>query len=174
MDATDQAIVRLLRGDGRLSQEEIGRRVNLSRPAVHDRIRRLEERGVLQGYRALVDWHALGLPITTFLWVRTSAKRIRATGERLMRLGGEGVFVEDCHTVTGQWCLLLKVRAVSTDAVQSLIDRLLDLPEVEDTLTTMALATIGEDGRLGHDHGRGRERDEPTATPRPNPVANGR
>ena len=62
MDAIDQAIVRLLDRHGRLSQEQLAKRVRLSRPAVHQRVKRLEAAGVLKGYRAVLDWAAVGLP----------------------------------------------------------------------------------------------------------------
>ncbi len=148
MDEIDREIVRLLYANGRLNQERIAQEVKLSRPAVHERIRRLEEQGVIRGYKALVDWVALGQPVTAFVWVRTSGMKCRETGPVLMGLSCEDATVEECHSVTGEWCLLLKVRAVSPSTLQDLIDEIRDAPGVEGTMTAVALSTIGEDRRV--------------------------
>src|SRR6266511_5050469 len=60
MDSIDRHLVSLLRVNGRLSQEQLAREVNLSRPAVHERLKRLEEQGAIRGYTAVIDWEAWG------------------------------------------------------------------------------------------------------------------
>ena len=144
MDAIDHAIVRLLERHGRLSQEQLARRVRLSRPAVHQRVKRLEAAGVLQGYRAVLDWAAVGLPLTAFVWVRTGGggANCAGIGPALLALGGDDGFVEECHRVTGDWCLLLKVRAASPLALQELIDRARAVTGVQATMTTLALSSL--------------------------------
>ena len=148
MDEIDREIVRLLCANGRLNQERIAQEVKLSRSAVHERVRRLEKQGAIRGYKALVDWAALGQPLTAFVWVRTSGAKCRETGPVLMGLTRDGTAVEECHSVTGEWCLLLKVRAGSPSTLQDLIDEIRDAPGVEGTMTAVALSTIGEDGRV--------------------------
>lgn len=147
MDAIDREIVRLLHENGRLNQERLARRVNLSRPAVHERVKRLEERGVIRGYRAVVDWAAMGLPVTAFVWVRTVGAACGTTGTTLAALGREDAAVAECHRVTGEWCLLLKVRAASPLALQDLIDAMRAVPAVAATMTTLALSTVGDEFR---------------------------
>jgi Lrp/AsnC family leucine-responsive transcriptional regulator len=142
MDEIDQAIVRLLERHGRLSQEQLARRVRLSRPAVHQRVKRLEAAGVLQGYRAVLDWAAVGLPLTAFVWVRTGGASCAGVGPALLGVGGGDGFVEECHRVTGDWCLLLKVRAASPLALQDLIDRVRAVAGVQATMTTLALSSL--------------------------------
>ena len=142
MDAIDHAIVRLLERHGRLSQEQLARRVRLSRPAVHQRVKRLEAAGVLRGYRAVLDWAAVGLPLTAFVWVRTGGASCAGVGPDLLELGGDDGFVEECHRVTGDWCLLLKVRAASPLALQELIDRARAVTGVQATMTTLALSSL--------------------------------
>jgi Lrp/AsnC family transcriptional regulator, leucine-responsive regulatory protein len=142
MDAIDQAIVRLLERHGRLSQEQLARRVRLSRPAVHQRVKRLEAAGVLKGYRAVLDWAAIGLPLTAFVWVRTGGADCAGIGPALMELGGDDGFVSECHRVTGDWCLLVKARAASPLALQELIDRLRTVRGVQATMTTLALSSL--------------------------------
>jgi DNA-binding Lrp family transcriptional regulator len=82
LDALDRSIISFLRLNGRMSHEQISRQVNLSRPAVHERIKRLEEQGIIRGYQALVDWSALGLPLTAFIWVRTSGPHVTKPDKR--------------------------------------------------------------------------------------------
>jgi Lrp/AsnC family leucine-responsive transcriptional regulator len=142
MDAIDQAIARLLERHGRLSQEQLDRRVRLSRPAVHQRVKRLEAAGVLKGYRAVLDWAAVGLPLTAFVSVRTGGADCAGVGPALMGLGTEDGFVEECHRVTGDWCLLLKARAASPLALQELIDRGRAVPGVQATMTILALSSL--------------------------------
>lgn len=101
MDFVDREIVRVLLADGRMSREGVAREVNLSRPAVHERIKRLEEKGIIRGYWTLIDWGALGYPLRAFVWVRTTGRR-DAAGTALLALADEASFVEECHRITGE------------------------------------------------------------------------
>jgi Lrp/AsnC family transcriptional regulator, leucine-responsive regulatory protein len=142
MDDLDRSIVRLLERHGRLSQEELARRIRLSRPAVHQRVKRLEAARVIRGYRAELDWAALGLPLTAFVWVRTGGPNCAPVGPAILDLGDDGALVEECHRVTGEWCLLVKVRAATPLALQDLLDRIRAVPGVTNTTTTLALSTL--------------------------------
>ena len=148
LDATDMEIVRLLQGNGRLTHEQIARKVHLSRPAVHERVKRLETSGVIRGYGAQVDWEAIGLPLTAFVWVRT-ALSCHATGQGILGLSCETAVVEECHRVTGEWCLLVKTRSASPLALQDLLDRIIAAPGVQNVMTTVVLSTFGEGGSSG-------------------------
>lgn len=141
MDTLDRQIVRMLLKDGRLSHEAIAREVGLSRPAVHDRIRRLESAGVVRGYRAEVDWEALGLPLTAFILARV-AGNCYPTAQAIYRLSGERAVAEECHRVAGDWCLLIVTRSASPLALQDLLDEIRALPQVQNTMTTIALSTV--------------------------------
>lgn len=141
LDGTDLAIVRLLQANGRLTHEQIGREVHLSRPAVHERVRRLEETGVLRGYGAHVDWAAIGLPLTAFVWVRTSAPYAPVARDILGLSSGTAV-VEECNRVAGEWCALLRTRSASSQALEGLLDSIVSLPGVASTRTTVVLSTL--------------------------------
>jgi Lrp/AsnC family transcriptional regulator, leucine-responsive regulatory protein len=142
MDDLDRWIVRLLERHGRLSQEELARRIRLSRPAVHQRVKRLEAARVIRGYRAELDWAALGLPLTAFVWVRTGGPNCAPVGPAILDLGDDGALVEEVHRVTGEWCLLVKVRAAAPLALQDLLDRIRAVPGVTNTTTTLALSSL--------------------------------
>jgi Lrp/AsnC family leucine-responsive transcriptional regulator len=130
MDDLDRSIVRLLERHGRLSQEELARRIRLSRPAVHQRVKRLEAARVL------------GLPLTAFIWVRTGGPNCAPVGPTILDLSDDGALVEEVHRVTGEWCLLAKARTATPLALQDLIDRIRAVPGVTNTTTTLALSSL--------------------------------
>ena len=144
LDATDRQIARLLHQNGRLTQEKIARHVSLSRPAVHERIKRLEENGVITGYQAQIDWHKVGQSLIVFVWVRTSGGKLHDVADAIMQLSDAETLVAECHLVTGEWCLLMKVHTISTRTLQSLIDRLRAMTRIRNTMTTVVLSSAGE------------------------------
>ncbi len=144
MDTTDQQIVNLLRANGRLSREQIAHEINLSRPAVHERIKRLEEQGVIRGYAAEVNWSALGKPLTAFIFVRTVGTSCNDTGYAILEQSDSDAIVQECHRVTGEWCMLLKARVASPLALQALLDRIRQVPGIEGTMTSIALSALHE------------------------------
>jgi Lrp/AsnC family leucine-responsive transcriptional regulator len=149
LDQVDLGLIRLLQADGRASQEELAREVGLSRPAVHERLRKLEQHGVIQGYTVHVDWSAVGLPILAFVLVRTTGRCAHSTAE-IAGVAEGSAFVEEVHRVTGDFCFLVKVRAASSAALEALIDHIRDVPGVRATHTTLALSTMR--GSLGAAH----------------------
>jgi Lrp/AsnC family leucine-responsive transcriptional regulator len=146
IDATDLQIIRLLQSNGRLSHEQIAREVHLSRPAVHERIKRLEHDGVIRGYDVEVDWDAIGLPLTAFIWVRTTLSCLPA-GRSILALTSPSAVVEECHRVAGEWCLLVKTRCASSLALQDLLDDIAVIPGIQNTMTTVALSTLSRTER---------------------------
>jgi Lrp/AsnC family leucine-responsive transcriptional regulator len=141
LDAIDVALIRLLHGDGRASQEELSREVGLSRPAVHERLRKLESHGVIQGYTVHVDWSVVGLPILAFILVRTTGRCAHSASE-IAAISERSGFIEEVHRVTGDFCFLVKARASSSTTLEQLIDRIRDVPGVRATHTTLALSTL--------------------------------
>jgi Lrp/AsnC family leucine-responsive transcriptional regulator len=140
-DSVDLALVAELQRDGRMSAEELSSRVALSRPAIVARLKRLRENGTIQRFTAVVDWESLGYPILAFVHVRTS-RFCREQARTVMAMSDAGALVEECHRTTGEWCLLVKVRARSASALESLIDRMRDEENVVATMTTLALSTL--------------------------------
>jgi len=99
---------------------------------------------VIRGYQACVEWAAIGLPVTAFVWVRTAGGPCAPTAAAVCALGDSSALVEEGHRVTGEWCLLLKARAASSLALQGLLDRVRAVPGVQSTMTTVALSTVEE------------------------------
>ena len=140
MEDADRRIVQLLRQDGRMSFTDLGKAVGLSTSAVHQRVRRLEERGVITGYTALVNHEALGRSLTAFVAVTPLDHRAPDDiPERLHEL----CEVEACYSVAGDENYLLKVRVATPNALEDLLGVLRANAEVS-TKTTVVLSTPWE------------------------------
>jgi Lrp/AsnC family leucine-responsive transcriptional regulator len=114
-------LLRLLRDDPRLSTSELARRVGMSAPAVRERILRLEDTGIIRGYRLELDPAALGYPVAAFVRVRPAPGQL----PRLAELAQSMPEVVECHRVTGEDCFVLKVHLQSIDELDKVLDRLL-------------------------------------------------
>jgi Lrp/AsnC family transcriptional regulator, leucine-responsive regulatory protein len=121
LDDTNRAILAVLDGDPRASLVEVGRRVGLSAPAVRERVSRMEESGVIRGYRLDVDPAALGLPVAAWVRIRPSQGQL----PKVAQLAADIPEVSECHRISGEDCFLLKVHVPSIDALESVLDRLL-------------------------------------------------
>lgn len=117
LDDLDWAILDHLQADGRMPISELGRRVALSAPAVGERVRRLEQAGVIQGYRAVIDPRALGAGIEAIV-------RVRNDHGLPPDLIGERPEVLDCHHVTGEDCFVIRVAAVSMAQLEAVTGQL--------------------------------------------------
>jgi Lrp/AsnC family leucine-responsive transcriptional regulator len=122
LDPLSRKILAELQRDARLSFAEIGRRVGLSTPAAAERVRRLEESGVIAGYEARINPRALGLEVTAFVRVRVTGAETLA--RRLTSLASELPEVLECHRCTGDESFILKVRVPSVGRLERLIDQL--------------------------------------------------
>ncbi len=122
LDEIGISLLVALQQNARLSYSELGRLVGLSAPAVGERVRRLEEAGVITGYRAVVDPAALGLTITAFIRLSTAGER--AGNPRLNTLVQDLPEVVECHGITGTDSYIFKVSVSSVPHLGRLIDRL--------------------------------------------------
>jgi Lrp/AsnC family leucine-responsive transcriptional regulator len=141
LDDIDLRLIDALRENARTSQEDLSRVLSLSRPAVRDRMRRLESMGVLLGYTIVADWEALGYPILAFVNVRTASGTCDEATRIVKSLSNDGVVVEECYPITGEWCMLAKVRARASCDLAQLLDAIKEMPRFSATSTTMSLAT---------------------------------
>ena len=137
MEETDREIVRLLTRDGRMSYTDLARTTGLSTSAVHQRVRRLEERGVITGYNAVVSSDAVGLPLMAFISVTPlDPSAPDDAPERLADLPE----IEACHSVAGEESYILKVRVATPSALEDLLARIRSDANVS-TRTTVVLST---------------------------------
>lgn len=137
MEATNKKILALLAADGRLSFTELARQTGLSVSAVQQRVRRLEERGVIRGYSASIDPSAAGLPLTAFVSIKPFDPAAPDDApERLAHLKA----IEACHSVAGEENYILKVRVAEPAALEDLLQEIRAAANVS-TRTTIVLST---------------------------------
>ncbi|MDZ4717311.1 MAG: Lrp/AsnC family transcriptional regulator [Roseiflexaceae bacterium] len=146
LDAIDLQILDLLQRDGRMSNTDLAQRVGLTAPTVLRRVKLLEERGVIRGYAAQVDPLALGLHVTAFIFVETSAGcDLDQVARDLVEFPG----IQEVQRLIGEWCFLLKVRTHSPQTLEDLISRVLRRnPSVRRTQSTIATSAAIETMRM--------------------------
>ena len=146
MDSIDLRILSLLMENGRARWADLAREVDLSSPAVRERVRKLEEAGIIEGYGARVAPKAVGLGLTAFVAVTLDHPRSRKAF--LEFAAGHGAVLE-CHHVAGEGDYLLKVRCRGTEELEELISETIKgLEGVTATRTTIVLSTTKESSRL--------------------------
>jgi Lrp/AsnC family leucine-responsive transcriptional regulator len=123
LDTINRRLLQELQADARLSMAELGRRINLSPPAVAERVQRLERAGVITGYRAEVDPKALGFPIAAVVRVRPTTRQL----QKIPELAREIPEVVDCHRITGEDCYFVKLHLRSMDDLEEILDRFIVL-----------------------------------------------
>jgi Lrp/AsnC family transcriptional regulator, leucine-responsive regulatory protein len=137
MDETNRKILALLAGDGRLSFTEIAKHTGLSVSAVQQRVRRLEQGGVIRGYSAVINPSAAGLPLTAFVSIKPFDPAAPDDApDRLAHLAA----IEACHSVAGEENYILKVRVASPSALEDLLQEIRAAAGVS-TRTTIVLST---------------------------------
>jgi len=162
LDKIDRQILDLLQANARRTNAEIAEEVGLAAPSVFERIRKLEQRGVIRGYTVQVDAAALGKPLTAFI-------RLTATYDDRYDAGLAAIAADpdvlECYSVAGEDCFIIKTRVDSPGALQALNHRIRARMTVQRSVTMIALAAIKEDGPL--------TASAPEAEALPQPATNG-
>ncbi len=142
MDAIDLKVLQHLMTQGRITWSELAGLLQLSAPAAADRVRRLEERGVIQGYAALVNPDAVGCGLTAFVAVTLQHPQYRGDFVQKIKDLPE---VMECHHITGDDDYLLKIRCRNTRDLERIIsDEIKGIMGILRTRTTVVLSTIKE------------------------------
>jgi Lrp/AsnC family leucine-responsive transcriptional regulator len=150
IDEKDARILELLQKDGRMTNVDIARAVELTPSATLERVRKLEERGFIKGYTATLDPHALGLGMVAFIFVRVDDKSdtlgcAEQTAEEIAMLPS----VQELHHLAGEDCFLVKVRVRDTDDLYRILkEEFGPFKAIRSTRTTIVLKTVKETQRL--------------------------
>jgi Lrp/AsnC family leucine-responsive transcriptional regulator len=150
IDETDARILDLLQRDGRESYAEVGQAVGMSGPSVHERVKKLEARGVIHGYSALVDPTILGYSVLAFIFIK------QVPGTIATDMTGDFVAIdeiEECHHLAGEADYLLKVRAADTRHLERVLHAIQQVPHVFTTETQVVFSSAFERRplRLAHE-----------------------
>lgn len=148
IDGTDLRILEALQLDGRLSNVDLAERVHLSPSPCLRRTRRLEEQGVIRGYRAEVDRAGVGLGLTVFVEIKVETHS-RSNADALSGALADMDEVVACHMISGEADFLLEVVEADLEAYERFLsERLLSLPMIRDIRSNFALRTVKSGGRL--------------------------
>ena len=142
LDDKDRTLLGLLAENSSRSYADLGKVLHLSPPAVHERVKRLRQEGVIKGNVVVLDGSKLGRPLLTFVHVDTTSW---AVTRHLLALK-ELPEVEEIHTVTGESAMLLKVRTRDTQALEDLLERIHSIEGFKGTRSYIALSTYLERG----------------------------
>jgi Lrp/AsnC family leucine-responsive transcriptional regulator len=146
IDGTDAKILNIIHKNARIQNAEIARQVEMAPSAVLERIRKLEERGIIVAYEARLNAEALGLGLVAFVFVKTDDRVGGITTARQIAKIPE---VQEVHDVAGEDCYLLKVRVKDTQHLMKLMrEKLGKMKSVRSTRTTIVLETIKESSKL--------------------------
>ena len=118
LDAVDRQVLAILADDARISTSELARRVGMSSPAMRERINRLEQAGVIRGYRVDIDPAKVGLPVAAWVRVRPGPGQL----PKVVDLAQRSPQVSECHRITGDDCFLLKVHGPSIEDLESVLN----------------------------------------------------
>ncbi|UPK76637.1 Lrp/AsnC family transcriptional regulator [Nocardioidaceae bacterium SCSIO 66511] len=121
LDEVNRRILEVLDTDPRLTTSELARRIGMSAPAVRERVSRLEEAGVIRGYRLDIDPAAIGLPVAAWVRIRPGPGQL----PKLAELAARTPEVSECHRISGEDCFLLKVHVAAIEALEDVLDKFL-------------------------------------------------
>ena len=134
LDDINRRLLAELHADPRLAMSALARRVNMSAPAVTERVQRLERAGVITGYRLEVDPAALGLPVTAFARIRPATGQLSKVADLARSLPQ----ITECHRITGEDCFLIKVHASAVEQLETVLDQFLVHGQ---TITSIVVST---------------------------------
>lgn len=146
LDRFDRSILTVLAEDGRISITDLAKRIGLSKSPTQARLRRLEQAGVIRGYRALMDPIRLGLDHVAFVEVRLTETRETAL-EAFNKAVAKIPEIEQCHLIAGNFDYLMKIRTTDMRAYRRVLaEKISTLPHVANTSTYVAMQAVKESG----------------------------
>ena len=144
MDDSDKKLLRVLSRNGRMTQSALATEVGMSRPSVIDRVRKLEDAGVIQGYVAHLDRKKLGKGICAFVALRYRGGTISEQEEASIRSLADDPDILECHKVAGEESAILKIATASIESLEQILTKIRDLDAVSSTNTMVVLSSYFE------------------------------
>lgn len=139
LDEIDVEILELLRKNGRMSHEYISKKLNLTRPAIHRRIYKMEDAGYIKGYKVLVDWQKIGYNVDTYVLCRVNTNDFKGLIAKIMEIQDEKFKIFECYRVTGEHCIMLRIKTINTSDLTRFYDMILKIDGILDTKTLLIL-----------------------------------
>lgn len=145
MDDMDIKILEILENEGRITHEEIAKRLNISRPAIHQRVSKLEKSGVIKCYKTDIEWSKAGQVLRALIFISVRTSDFNSLMKEIVNIKIEGLAIEECFRVTGQWCIMLRIRTAETKQITYLHDEILKKQGVTETITMLILSEMNKD-----------------------------
>jgi len=146
VDEIDRKILDMLQGNAKLSNAELAEAVGLNVSSVHERVKKLERKGIIKGYVAVVDAEKLGKPLLAFL--RLTVNPHEAASSSIGALCSSEPDILECHNVAGEDCYILKVRAEGPKQLERLLSTVRGTAEANRSVTNIVLSTHKESSRI--------------------------
>lgn len=141
IDMTDKKIISLLQANARLSNAEIADAVGLTASSVHERVKKLEKKGILTRYAAIVDADMVGKPLLAFVRLSVTNQGIR---EVIQKLCSSEPDILECHSVAGEDCYVLKIRAAGPKQLERLLSAIKSKSDSIRSVTNIVLSSYKE------------------------------
>ncbi len=141
LDEIDLKILSTLQDNGRTKRNKLAEEVKLSIPSVSERLRKLEESGVILGYHSVLDARSVGLEVTAFIFLTTESSKFYA---KIIERATEHDEILECHAITGDGSHILKIRTESTETLENLLSKIQAWPGVVNTRTDVVLSSPKE------------------------------
>lgn len=144
MDSLDIQIIEIIEKEGRISHEELSKRLNLSRPAIHNRVNKLETHGIITGYKATIDWQKIGYTTNAMISLRARTTNYDELLLMLKNIKIDSLIVSECYMITGTWCILMIVKCKTANELKVLQDKLYHIDSITESSITLILSAITE------------------------------
>jgi len=141
LDEIDLKILSTLQDNGRTKRNKLAEEVKLSIPSVSERLRKLEESGVILGYHSVLDARSVGLEVSAFIFLTTESSKFYA---KIIERAAEHEEILECHAITGDGSHILKIRTESTETLENLLSKIQAWPGVVNTRTDVVLSSPKE------------------------------
>jgi Lrp/AsnC family leucine-responsive transcriptional regulator len=150
IDQIDRQIISLLQEDARLTNAVLAQKVGLTASTVHERVKKLEKKGIIKGYIATVDAEALGKPITAFirLTIGSASANYAESRNSLLNVCQSEADILECHSIAGEDCYILKVRAAGPADLEKLLGRIRSSAPIVRTITNIVLSTFKQTSKV--------------------------
>ena len=146
IDAIDRKIIDLLQGNARLSNAEMAEAVGLTVSSVHERVKKMERKGIIKGYVAVTDPEKLGKPLLAF--VRLTVDSHNGVRNDIQKLCESEPDILECHNVAGEDCFILKIRAEGPKQLERLLAAIRGSADTSRSVTNIVLSTYKESSRI--------------------------
>ncbi len=139
IDEIDRKIIGLLLQNGRIAHEEIAKRLNFSRPAIHQRVAKLTDKGIISKYTTEINWEKLGYAIDAFMMATVHTKDFNEMIDELINLETNDWIIQNIYKITGKHCIMLRVKAKNSASISALHDKMLQIDGMVETNTMLVL-----------------------------------